>query len=179
MTSSTPVLTPLSRLLPLSMTALLPQCPIMPWQAERIRNPVPLEQLRDFLATDVEQQTAPEEQSTLVQAVAREMDVQQVADHIQQKSWHKMEVEKRRRTMAQPSWRTAMETQPCNPFSSQPSMPASRPQPTSLPGMPPLATLHETPADAEEVPPMFQESSSSDSESKAWKTWCDLQESNC
>ena len=131
MTSSAPALIPSSRLVPTSLTAPLPQPPLLPWQTECIRNPVPLEQLRDFLATDTDQQAAPEEQSTLAHAVAREMDAQKAGDHIQQQSWHQMEVEKRRRTMAQPAWKTAKKAQLGNPFPSQPSTPAYRPPPTS------------------------------------------------
>ena len=152
---------------------------VMVWQTEWIQNPITLEQLDDFLATDIQQQAAPEEQSTLVHALAREMDVQQAAEHIKQQTWHQMEVEKRLKTTAQPGWKITMETQQRNPFSSQPNMPAFRPPPTSLPGMTTLTTVHETPNDAEIVPPVLQESSSADSDSKTWNAWCDLQESNC
>ena len=64
MTSSAPALIPSSRFVPTSLPAPLPQQPMLPRQTECIQNPVPLEQLDDFLATDIQQQAAPEDQSS-------------------------------------------------------------------------------------------------------------------
>ena len=49
-----------------------PQPPIPSWQTGCIQQPVPITQLEEFLAQDVEQKSPPEEHSTLVQAVARD-----------------------------------------------------------------------------------------------------------
>ena len=64
----------------------------------------------ELLAQDVEQNSPPEEQSTLVQAAACDMDSVQQAEHTRDQTWHRQEVEKRRR-MAQPAWKTAMDAQ--------------------------------------------------------------------
>ena len=87
---------------PVTLPAPLPQPPVLPWQMQCIQQPVPLEQLEEFFVSqDIAQNSPPEEQSTLAHAVARDMDAVQQADHIKEQTWHKMEVEKRRRTMAQ------------------------------------------------------------------------------
>ena len=56
---------------PVSLPAPLPQPPIVPWQTRCIQQPVSPTQLEDFLAKDAGQKSEPEEQSTLVHAVAR------------------------------------------------------------------------------------------------------------
>ena len=96
---------------PVSLPAPLPQPPLVQWQTRCIQQPVPLAQFEDFLAQDTEQNSPPEEQPTLVHAVARDMDDVQQADHIREQTWHRQEVEKRRKMMAQPVWKTAMEHQ--------------------------------------------------------------------
>ena len=59
----------------------LPQPPMPSWQSACIRNPIPIEQLREFLAQDVEQNLpVPEERSTLSQAVAHRVTHQQQTD---------------------------------------------------------------------------------------------------
>ena len=80
---------------PVSLPAPLPQPPFVPWLTRCIQQPVPLAQLEDFLAQDVEQNSPPEEQSTLAHALAREMDPIQQADHIHDQTWHKQKVEKK------------------------------------------------------------------------------------
>ena len=44
------------------------------------------------------------EQSTLVHAVAREMDANQAAEHIKQQTWHQMEVEREKAQDNGPTW---------------------------------------------------------------------------
>ena len=112
MTSSAPAsVAPSPCSAPVSLPAPLPQPPLVSWQTRCIQQPVPLAQLEDFLAQDIEQNSPLEEQSTLVHAVARDMDPVQQADHIREQTWRRQEVEKRRKMMAQPGWKTAMEHQ--------------------------------------------------------------------
>ena len=106
MTSSAPACMAVA---PCSAPVSLP-APMPSWQTGCIQQPVPITQLEEFLAQVVEQNSPPEEQSTLVQAVARYVDSVQQAEHIRDRTWHRQEVEQRRR-MAQPGWKTAMESQ--------------------------------------------------------------------
>ena len=69
-----------------------------------------MEQLHEFLGQDVEQNQPAQEHSTLPQAVAQCMTPEQQVDHIRDRTWHQSEMEKRRR-MAQPGWKAAMEAQ--------------------------------------------------------------------
>ena len=115
------------------------------WQTGRIQQPVPIAQPEELLAQDGEQTSPPEEQSTLVQAVARDMDSVQQAEHIRDRTWHRQEVEKRRR-MAQPGWKTALEAQQNLLASHQQRVmagqPAFNPPPTTV-VMPPLTSIPE------------------------------------
>ena len=177
MTSSAPASVLSSQLAPTLLPVPLPQPPVLPWQTTCIQHTVPLEQLDDFLAQDVQQQAAPEERSTLVHAVAREMDERQSAEHIKQQTWHQMKVDRRKRTMAQPAWKTAMESQQPNSFSAQSIMPASQFPPPSLSGMPSLTTLHETPEEAEVVAPV-QPDPAHQVLSPHKNAWCEFQDRN-
>ena len=127
-----------------------------------IQQPVPLAQLEDFLAQDIEQNSLPEEQSTLVHAVARDVDPVQQADHTHNQTWHRQEMEKRRRMMARPAWKSKQR--------------AFQPSPTTLAGMTPLTSIQENQASAPAVPVSRPDPSSSSSES-TWDAWCDQQES--
>ena len=70
-----------------------------------------MEQLHELIAQDVEQKVpVPEERSTLPKAVAQRVTQEQQMDHIHDRTWHKSEMEKRRR-MAQPGWKASMEAQ--------------------------------------------------------------------
>ena len=178
MTSSVPAFAaPSTRLAPATLPAPLPQPPVSPWQTACIQQPVPLEQPEDFLSQDVVQQSPPEEQSTLVHAVARGVDAVQQADHIKEQTWHKQEVEKRRKTMAQPGWKTALENQQRTLPSSSSSMPSFQPPPTTVTGMTSLTTIQENQDPAPAVPARQPDPSSSSSE-PTWDAWCELQESN-
>ena len=77
---------------PVLVPASLPQPPIPSWQTRCTQQPVPLD---EFLAQDVEQNEEPDEHSTLVQAVAHNMDTAQQAKHIRDRTWQGQEVEKR------------------------------------------------------------------------------------
>ena len=101
-------------------------------------------QLPEFLAQDVEQnQPATEESSTLSQAVAQRMTPEQQTDHIRDRTWRRSEMEKRRR-MAQPGWKAAMEAQGTSLIQQQERVAqallrSGETPPTAL-GMQPLAT---------------------------------------
>ena len=133
---------------PVSLPAPWPQPPLASWQTRCTQQPVPLAQLEDFLPQDIEQNSPPEEQFTLVHAVARDVDPVQQADHTHAHTWHKMEVEKRRRMMAQPGWKTTLEHQQ----SLLAKQPAFQPPPTTLVGMTPLTSIQEHQAPAPAVP---------------------------
>ena len=113
----------------------------------------------------------------MAQAVAREMTERQTTEHVKQKTWYQIEMDQKRKAMAQPAWKVAMESQQSSPFPSQSSVAAARLPPSSLPGMPPLTTLHEKPENAEVVAPVNPDPASSGSEA-VWDAWCELQESN-
>ena len=175
MTSSLPAYAaPSTRLAPATLPAPLPQPPVLSWQTQCIQEPLPLEQLEEFLSQDVVQNSPPEEQSILAHAVAREMDEVQQADHIHQQTWHKQEVEKRRKTMAQPGWKTEMENQQRALLASQPPF---QPPPTTLTGMTSSTTIQENQDPAPAAQARQPDPSSSSSES-TWDVWCELQEKN-
>ena len=177
MTSSVLASAPPSRLVPATLPVLVPQPPVLPWQTACLQQPVPLEQLEELLSQDVEQQSPPEEQSTLVHSVARGMDAIQQADHIKEQTWHKMEVEKRRKTVAQPGWKTALENPQGTLPSSSSSMPSFQLPPTTLTGMTSLTTIQENQDSAPAAPARQPDPASSSSES-TWDAWCELQKSN-
>ena len=121
------------------------QPPMPSWQSACISNPIPMAQFREFLAQDVEQnQPTTEESSTLAQVVARRMTPEQQADHIRDRTWHRSEMEKRRR-MAQPGWKAAMEAQGTSLIQQQErvtqALLRSGQTPPTAPGMQPLTTI--------------------------------------
>ena len=104
-----------------------------------------MEQLHELPAQDVEQNQPAEEQSTLPQAVAQRMTSEQQVDHIRDRTWRQSEMEKRRR-MAQPGWKTAMEAQDALFAQHQQQVMqvqrSNQPPPTA-PGMHTLTTIPE------------------------------------
>ena len=183
MTSSSPACTATSSGSALvSLPTPIAQPPMPSWQSVCISNPIPLEQLREFLAQDVEQNLpVPEERSTLPQAVAHRMTQQQQTDHIRDRTWHQSEMERRRR-MAQPGWKSAMEAQQTVLIQQQErvcQVLSSSSTPPTTPGMHPLSLIPEMQSPAEQVTeqpvqPAMPTSSASDPE---WDEWRDFQES--
>ena len=100
----------------------------------------------------------------------------QASEHIQQRTWHQSDLEKKRRLeMAQPAWKSEIQRRQQSVSSTAPAV--------SQPAMPPLETVHETMEESEVVEPMTQapDSAQSDTasrESAEWTAWWDLQESS-
>ena len=134
---------------PVSLPTPIAQPPMPSWQSACISNPILMAQLHEFLAQDVEQnQPAIEESSTLPQAVAQRMTPEQQASHIRDRTWHRSEMEKRRR-MAQPGWKAAMEAQGTSLIQQQErvtqALLRSGQTPPTAPGMQPLTTIPDRP----------------------------------
>ena len=177
MTSSAPAGGRYGTFDPVSLPAPMPQPPIPSWQTRCIQQPVPLAQLEEFLAQDVEQNSPPEEQSTLVHAVARDMDPVQQAAHAH--AWRSQEVDKRRKMMAQPAWRSTLERQQAMEHQQGllAKQPAFQPPPTTFVGMTSLTSIQGNQASSSASSARQQDPSSSSSESATWDAWCELQES--
>ena len=141
-----------------------------------------MEQLHEFLAQDVEQNQPAEEHTTLPQAVAQRMTSEQQTEHIRDRTWYISEMEKRRR-MAQPGWKTAMEAQDALFAQHQQrvvELQRSNQSPPTAPGMPTLTPIPEgqaSSAASTDQNVQTAEPASSASDSQEWSVWCDFQES--
>ena len=152
------------------------------WQSACIQQPVPIEQLQEFLAQDVEQNQPAEEQTTLPQAVALQMTSEQQVDHIRDRTWYTSEMEKRRR-MAQPAWKAAMDAQDVLFAQHQQrfmELQRSNQSPPTAPSMhilTPIPEVQTSSAASTDQNVKTAEPASSASDSQEWNAWCDFQES--
>ena len=165
-----------------SLPIPLPQPPMPSWQSTCLQNAIPLEQLHELPAQDVEQNQPAEERSTLPQVVAQQLTPEQQTEHIRDHTWHQSEMEKRRR-MAQPRWKSAMEAQEVLLLQQQErvrQIQRSAQTPPTAPRMHTLTTIPEgqnSSAASTDQNVQSAVPASSTSDSQEWNAWCDFQES--